>query len=587
MNLPLATMPVHLNAPDLEPGHEESGPAAPRRLRLGGTGSMRLGIGIVITLALLAIMTRFWAPYDPKASGVGPPYAGPSLKHLFGTDRVGADVFSRTLSAATTDFGITLAAVLIAFIIGTFLGALAGYYGGVLDIVTMRVMEILQAFPSLLLAMLMVAAVGSGILNVIVVVSIIGIPNYVRLVRAEILSKKNWQFADAARIVGNRPSGILFRHLLPNSTRPLIAFSSINASWVAIIVASLGFIGLGIEPGTAEWGSMISRGQDSILSGEWWISGFPGIALLLMSAAFYLIGDGLTENQPSSSGATRGKQAAPAATPSTAAIPAGRDDLLQVIGYSAGFHTDSGFRPVLRDVTFGLRRSVITAIVGETGSGKTLSALSMLGIAPKGLIRTSGQMIFDGRDLFATEPQSFRDVRGKRISLVFQDARGSLNPVFTVGHQLIDVCRINQGVSKKEAEALAIQMLERVRIPEPARRMKQYPHEFSGGMAQRVMLALALISRPELLVLDEPTTGLDVTIQADIMALIVDLVATEGLTACLITHDLGVVAENCQDVVVMRDGEVREIGTCEQIFTDPQDEYTRSLLAASRLVEAA
>ncbi|MCU1620991.1 MAG: hypothetical protein JWR41_2997 [Modestobacter sp.] len=262
------------------------------------------------------------------------------------------------------------------------------------------------------------------------------------------------------------------------------------------------------------------------------------------------------------------------------------DTILDVTDFSGGFTSPTGFTPVLHQVSFGLRRSVMTAIVGETGSGKTMTALSILGIAPRGFTRTEGTMVFDGLDLVAGAPQSFRDVRGKRISLVFQDARGSLNPVFTVGHQLIDVCRVNQGVSKKEAAAQALEMLARVRIPEPARRMKQYPHEFSGGMAQRVMLALALISRPELLLLDEPTTGLDVTIQADIMSLITELVVSEGLTACLITHDLGVVAENCQDVVVMRNGRVRETGSCEQVFTAPQDEYTRNLLAASRLVEA-
>lgn len=270
---------------------------ARRRLRvpLPRSGSMTTGIAVVAAMAAVAVVSRFWTPYDPTASGVGLPYLAPSRLHLFGTDRVGADVFSRTMAATTTDVGITVAAVAIAFTIGTVLGALAGYFGGALDIVTMRLMEIMQAFPSLLLAMLMVAAVGSGITNVIVVVSIIGIPNYVRLVRAEILSKKNWQFAEAAKMVGNSPIRVLFRHLLPNSMRPLIAFSSINASWVAIIVASLGFIGLGIEPGSAEWGSMISRGQDAILSGQWWISTFPGIAIFVLSGAFYLIGDGLTD----------------------------------------------------------------------------------------------------------------------------------------------------------------------------------------------------------------------------------------------------------------------------------------------------
>ncbi|MBM9465861.1 ABC transporter permease [Nakamurella leprariae] len=272
---------------------------APRRrrlTRLPRRGSMAVGLVIVTVLLVVAVGSMFWTPYDPDASGVGLPYQPPSAEHWFGTDRVGADVFSRTMAAAATDVGITLAAVLIALVVGTVVGAVSGFVGGAVDTVVMRFMEILQAFPALLLAMLMVAAVGPGTLNVIVVVSIVGIPNYVRLVRAEILSKKHWQFAEAARMVGNSRSRVLFRHLLPNSMTPVIGFSSVNASWVAVIVASLGFIGLGIEPGSAEWGSMISRGQDSILSGEWWISTFPGIAILVLSAAFYLIGDGLTES---------------------------------------------------------------------------------------------------------------------------------------------------------------------------------------------------------------------------------------------------------------------------------------------------
>ena len=277
----------------------EAPSSVPRKRRLtrviSGSASMRLGLIVVAVLAVIAIGANFWTPYNPTASGTGRAYQAPSLAHLFGTDRVGADVFSQTMAATSLDVGLTLAAVLIAFAVGTVIGALAGFYGRWVDMVIMRLMEILQAFPSLLLAMLMVAAVGSGLVNVIVVVAIVGIPNYVRLVRAEVLSRKTWQFAEAAKMVGNRPIRVLFRHLVPNSLEPLIAFSSVNASWVAVIIASLGFIGLGIQPGSAEWGSMISRGQDGIVTGEWWMSFFPGMAILVLAGAFYLIGDGLSD----------------------------------------------------------------------------------------------------------------------------------------------------------------------------------------------------------------------------------------------------------------------------------------------------
>ncbi|UZF48130.1 ABC transporter ATP-binding protein [Rhodococcus rhodochrous] len=263
-------------------------------------------------------------------------------------------------------------------------------------------------------------------------------------------------------------------------------------------------------------------------------------------------------------------------------------DLLAVENYSGGFLTDTGeLTPILHDVTFSLRQGNLTAIVGETGSGKSLIALSMLGLTPGTFRRTTGSILFDGQDLGSmTEPQ-WRQVRGSQIAMVFQDARAALNPVLSVGRQLIDACRANRGVSAREARTIATEALRDVRVPEPEQRMRQYPHEFSGGMAQRVMLALALICRPRLLVLDEPTTGLDVTIQADIMELIVEMTRSHGLTACLITHDLGVVAETCDDVVVLFNGRIREVGTCYQVLTDPTDQYTRGLLRASRFEEAA
>jgi ABC-type dipeptide/oligopeptide/nickel transport system ATPase component len=263
------------------------------------------------------------------------------------------------------------------------------------------------------------------------------------------------------------------------------------------------------------------------------------------------------------------------------------DALLEVEDYSGAFRSDTGaLTQVLDGVTYRLKPGVITAVVGETGSGKSLVALSILGLHPPTLIRSSGRILFKGKDLLTLGEREMRKVRGGNISMVFQDARAALNPVFTVGTQLADVYQVQHGGSRSAARKKAIEALQRVYIPEPERRARQYPHEFSGGMAQRVMIAMAaLICEPELLVLDEPTTGLDVTIQSEIMDLILDLGKSRGLTVCLITHDLGVVAETCENVVVMSGGRVVETASAQAIFTNPQNAYTRKLLAASQLVE--
>jgi ABC-type glutathione transport system ATPase component len=211
-------------------------------------------------------------------------------------------------------------------------------------------------------------------------------------------------------------------------------------------------------------------------------------------------------------------------------IALGRDPefVLEVVDFSGGFvGTGGAVTQVLDEVAFSIRRSSLTAIVGETGSGKSLMALSILGVPPQSFRRTSGAILFEGSNLLTLDEKAMRRIRGSKISIVFQDARASLNPVFTVGAQISDVCRVHQDVNKKEAQARTEELLERVRVPEPRRRMRQYPHEFSGGMAQRALLAMALICKPTLLVLDEPTTGLDVTTQADIIDLIVDLDRSE------------------------------------------------------------
>ena len=275
-----------------------TGPAAGGRLASirRSSISLRVGIGIVVFFALVALVSLIWTPYPPDAQATGAFSAPPSAVHLFGTDSTGADIFSRVMSATMMDVGITVAVILLALVVGTLWGSLIGFYGGWLDGLTLRALQVMNSFPALLLAMLVLSTFGRGLLPVILVVALIPLPDYIRLARAEILTKKNWQFAEAARMIGRRPQAVLFRHLVPNSMRPLFAYAAVNASWVVGTVGALGFLGLGIQPGSAEWGSMIAGGQSGIVSGQWWISFFPGMGIFLLALALHLIGDGISDD---------------------------------------------------------------------------------------------------------------------------------------------------------------------------------------------------------------------------------------------------------------------------------------------------
>ncbi len=268
---------------------------ARRRRKPRSWWALRIGIGLLAFYAAVALISFGWTPYDPLTPGIGDGYDAPSWAFPLGTDRLGSDMLSRLMVGTRYDLGIAFVAVLISLTVGTTLGTLAGYQGGALDTVVMRGVEIFQAFPGLLFAMLVVQAVGAGIVNVILVLSFVGIPDYLRLARAEIHAKRDWQYAEAARLAGNLPWRVAFRHLLPNSVGPLLAFTSINAAFAALVTASLGFLGLGLGPNVPEWGNMIARGQDGVMTGQWWVSFFPGLAILGLTGGLYLLGDALSD----------------------------------------------------------------------------------------------------------------------------------------------------------------------------------------------------------------------------------------------------------------------------------------------------
>jgi peptide/nickel transport system permease protein len=282
---------------DAKPRHPlariaSAAPGAIRSLRRSNS-LLPMGLGLIGFLVLLSLIAVFWTPFPPTATGTGPVSTAPDGSHWFGTDAVGSDVFSRTIAAGREDVYLTIGVVVLALLIGSTWGGLAGFFGGWFDEVTLRFLETLQAFPSLLMALLVITVLGPGTVKVICVVAILPLPEFVRLARAEILTKKTWQFAEAARMVGNRPPVVLFKHLMPNSFRPLLAYASISSAYVCGSIAALGFIGVGIQPDAVEWGSMIARGQPDVVSGAWWEALFPGLGVLVLAIGFQFVGDGI------------------------------------------------------------------------------------------------------------------------------------------------------------------------------------------------------------------------------------------------------------------------------------------------------
>ncbi|ASO20633.1 peptide/nickel transport system ATP-binding protein [Actinoalloteichus hoggarensis] len=267
----------------------------------------------------------------------------------------------------------------------------------------------------------------------------------------------------------------------------------------------------------------------------------------------------------------------------SAAVQTGGDELLRVSGLRIAFGPDPD-DAVVDDLSFSLRAGRTLGVVGESGSGKSMTSLAIMGLLPPDA-RTSGSIRFGDQELLERSAREMRALRGERIAMIFQDPLSSLNPYYTVGFQIAEAYRAHRRATAAQARKIAIEAMERVSIKEPQRRFDHYPHQFSGGMRQRIMIAMALVCEPEVIIADEPTTALDVTVQAQILTLLTDLQRDTGVGMLFITHDLAVVSEVAHDVLVLRRGQQMEAGTAEQVFSRPRHAYTRQLLDATPRID--
>jgi len=549
------------------------------------------GLVFLLIVIVAAIFAPLIAPQPPDATDINAVNAGPSLAHWLGTDDLGRDILSRLIWGARISLRASFEIVGLAAIIAIPLGLVAGFFRGAVDSVIMRTMDALFSFPPLIMALTVAALLGADVNDAAIAIAIVFVPSFVRLLRGEVIAVREEAYIESARSLGASSKRLLGRHVVPNVASPIIIQLALALGFALLIEAGLSFLGIGEQPPTPSWGGMLQEGFQFINSSPWAVI-FPGIAIMLTVLAFNLVADGLRDalgrERPAGSSPVAGERErrrnplarfGPTREPQ-AEIPATQPDpaLLDVRDLRIEFLTRQRWLPVMEGADFTVQRGRTLGLVGESGSGKTVSALAVMGLLPAKVSRVAGSILFEGRDLTTLSPAGLRKLRGNDIAMIFQEPMTSLNPAYTVGNQIAEQVRAHRDVTRAEARKLAVDMLDRVEISNAAERAQDYPHAFSGGMRQRVMIAMALSCSPKLLIADEPTTALDVTTQSQIIALLHSLQREEDMAMIFVTHDLGVIADVADDVVVMYAGQIVEHATAVDLFGLPRHPYTEALL---------
>ena len=556
------------------------------------------GVIFLLIVIVAAIFAPLVAPHPPDAQDINAINAGPSLSHWLGTDDLGRDILSRLIWGARISLRAAFEIVGLAAVVAIPLGLIAGFFRGAVDSVIMRTMDALFSFPPLILALTVAALLGADINDAAIAIAIVFVPSFVRLLRGEVIAVREEAYIESARSLGATSKRLLGRHVLPNVASPIIIQLALALGFALLTEAGLSFLGIGEQPPTPSWGGMLQEGFQFINSAPWAVI-FPGHRHHVDRAGLQpgrrrsagLAGPGAAvRGRAARSGCGRG---AGATEQRSAARPRknrdGRDRvdragagaraaLLQVDGLRIEFLTRQEWLPVMEDATFSLARGTTLGLVGESGSGKTVTALAVMGLLPAKVSRVTGSIRFEHQELTTLSPAGLRKLRGNDIAMIFQEPMTSLNPAYTVGNQIAEQVRAHREISRADAWKVAIEMLDRVEIPHAATRAEDYPHAFSGGMRQRVMIAMALSCSPKLLIADEPTTALDVTTQAQIIDLLHTLQREEDMAMIFVTHDLGVIADVADDVAVMYAGQIVEQRAAADLFARPRHPYTEALL---------
>ncbi|WP_435281260.1 dipeptide/oligopeptide/nickel ABC transporter permease/ATP-binding protein [Streptomyces koelreuteriae] len=516
-----------------------------------------------------------------------PPF---SLDHgwafVLGSDSLGRPVAARLLAAAGTTLAVAVPAVLCSLVIGSVWGMWAGHHGGWRESVSLRVADVILSFPSLLLAVVVLYVFSPSAASIVLVLAVARIPVYLRTARAEAAELRSRLFMDAARTFGTGSWAAIRRHVAPSVLPTLLTVAALDFCFVMLAESSLSFLGIGIQPPDVSWGLMVAQGRQELQS-AWWIALFPGLAIVVTTVSATVLASWarLTTDPGQRWREGLGRRSRRPRTAGRVGVGVGKDavagdaaGVLVVDDLSVDVHTPAGPVSVVRGVSFAVRSGETLALLGESGCGKSMTAHAVAGLLDPVAEVVGGQVRLDGEDLLGLGARARRRLAGPGLAMVFQDALSALNPVHTVGAQLAEPFRIHEGMSRRAARARAVELMERVGIPEARSRADAYPHQFSGGMRQRLLIATAVALRPKVLIADEPTTALDVTVQAQIMDLLGELRGEQRTALVLITHDLGLAAEHADRVAVMYAGTVVETGPVAEVFARPHHPYTRGLL---------
>ncbi len=558
-----------------------------RKVLTNPSGWASVGVvGIVILYGIIAPLLSKWDPNEPDVYSV---LGGPSAEHFFGTDSAGRDVFTRL--AISTQFSLETAAlaVVIALSIGVIGGLIAGYFGGWFDNVASWLTSVIMALPGLVVLLASMAVIGPTMWGAMAIFGVLLSPAYFRLVYTTVRGVRNELYVDAARVSGLNDVRIIGRHILGVVRAPIIIQTAIIASIAIAIQSGIEFLGLG-DKDTPSWGAMLNDAFRQIYETPVLLV-WPSTIIALVTVALVIfantVRDELERTGPrfkkiKGMGKTAAQLADDAAEVETIIHEApGRsnDALLRVQNLAVGYPNGmGGVKQVVHNVNLTVNRGEVVGLIGESGSGKTQSAFSVLGLLPKGGRVVAGSIVFDGKELVEASAKEYDKIRGGRISYIPQEPMSNLDPSFTIGTQLVEPMMKVLGLGKKEAKEKAIALLTRVGIPNPALTMKKYPHEISGGQAQRVLIAGAVSCDPDLIIADEPTTALDVTVQAEVLDLLRDLQKETHTALLLVTHNFGVVADLCDYINVMQNGRILEAGPVLDIFQNAKHPYTQSLL---------